>query len=224
MASSLVPEKLPEGIGSPRVLLDTLPGIMACLDGNTIMPNVTRLSEVTTAPCDPEIFRALFRAQTSRRAVLIDYRAKSGPRPMWFSPHSLVETSHRIHFRGHAQWLSTLPDDHTVGKRALFYDIVPTRIAAIEGESDENYVSDDLDVFWHETVDAVFTLSDELPQEIRSAIIQEWGPLIYERNGKVILLIPNVRKALLQYVSDDLRVRVFQGKMYEIWIPLVLHT
>ncbi len=217
--STLASEELPQGLGSPRALLDILPGMAACFDGDLAASNVTRLADLTTAPCDPDIFQALYRAQATRRAVLLDYHAKSGPHPMWFSPHSLIETTHRIHFRGHVDWLSPPAEDRQAADGPSFYDIVPTRVAGIEGENADQYVSDELDHPWHERVDAVFMLSEALPHDIRSTMIQEWGPHIHERNGEILLVVRGVRRALLRYVCDQLQQRSFQGQTHEIWIP-----
>lgn len=217
--SELDPEKLPAPIQSPENLLAILPGMLACLEGGESIPSVSRVSTLTTAACDPDIFRVLWSAYAAKRAVLLDYRAKSGPCPMWFSPHSAVETSHRIHFRGHVTWISQKYEDHQAPRRAPFYDIVPARIAAIEGESEEKYVADVLDELWYERVDIRLFLSKDLPETIRSAMIQEWGQQIRKEGVDFVLTVPAVRKAVASYVCDQLRTRSFQGRVYEIWIP-----
>jgi hypothetical protein len=200
-------------------MLGLLPGLVSCLEGGLALPQVVRVSGLATAACDPDIFRDLYRAMVNREAVSIDYRAKSGPMLMWFSPHSLVETSSRLHFRGNVSWIGR--GDPDAPREAYSYrDIVPSRIALTQGFDADAYISSDGDLEWNTLEDLVFLLSSELPEPLHETIIQEWGTDLRKTSDGFILTLPAIRRAMAQYVRDALNWRAFQGEIFRIWIPV----
>lgn len=203
-------ESLPKGLRSPREVMDLLPGLMQICEKEADQPSYVRLDHIMTAEGDPEIFRDLYASMCRKEAVLIKYKAKSGDTECWFSPHSLVDLPHRPHFRGYVYWLR--------GAEWGFIDVVPSRVTQVNEISKEHFTGCEKDSDWHDLVTIKFALSTDLPERLRETVIQEWGHKLRNVDGKIILQVPEVRRALVRYVRDALLWRIFNGEAHKVWI------
>jgi hypothetical protein len=146
---------------------------------------------------DNEALIALNRAMTARRAVDIEYRAKKGLRSYRFSPHALIDTGPRPHFRGFAA-------DPLTGE-GRFLDLVPSRVLEHGGPTDA-YVAADEDRDWHERVDLTFALRGGLSADLREAVAHE-----HDLDAQGRLTIYGVRRALERYVVRHFTERRLEG-------------
>lgn len=209
-------EHLPEGLRSPRDVMDILPGLKRICEKEAVFPSCVRLGHILTAEGDPEIFRDLYAAMCRKEAVLIKYKAKSGDTACWFSPHSLVDLPHRPHFRGYVHWLRS--DEWG------FIDVVPSRVTQVNAVSKEKFTGGDKDTDWHDLVTIDFLLSKELPGHLRETVIQEWGHRIRRVDGEIVLQVPGMQRALVRYVRDALLWRSFHGEPHKVWIQARTET
>ena len=151
---------------------------------------------------DVERFRELYAAIARRRAVYLDYAAKGGRLQLVFSPHAVVRTPARLHFRGHSS---------RFGKRGGRYiDIVPGRIISLSPVSKDDYVGAADDVEWYKKVSIVAELNPELPKTARQSVMlehqcQDW------------LTIESVRHAVADYVVGWLVGRRLRNIPDPIW-------
>ena len=72
----------------------------------------------------PDVFRTLLAACTRRQVVDLTYLAKTRSHSVLFSPHTLVVTTHRLHFRGYSHF-------EEQGERH-WWDLVPSRVTRTE--------------------------------------------------------------------------------------------
>ncbi len=179
-------------------------GFVAALTGlKTVMPgdgwplagNFESVPLVCRASADNTMFLAIYQAMCSETAVHVHYRSKRATRAFVFSPHTLVETGDRPHFRGFAA--NPLTGDGS------FRDLVPLRaveVAAYEAR----YVPATGDADWHARTDLTFRLRPEVSDDVGAALDREY---VLDRDRA--LTIPGVRHALVRYVERHfLAVRV----------------
>ena len=155
-----------------------------------------------------DLFREVTAAIVQRRALLVDYVAKSGPMQMWFSPHAIADVRPRPHARGHAAF-----EDG----RGRFIDLIPSRIAIVHNTDKQHYVGADADRDWHERVDLAFEVDPTLDLAARAAIIEEAG-------GRDRIFYRGVRRALADYVERELGLRRFGGTLRPVWRLASYHS
>lgn len=203
------PDRFPAGLCGPREMMDLLPGLALLDCAKKIEGRFSNIRSLIAAEGDPDLFRAVYAAMCRHEALLLRYRAKSGEVTCWFSPHTLVDLTRRPHFRGHAEW---------VREREWGYiDMVPARIILIDGADTSRYVGPGEDVDWRSEEDLSFVLSESLPEAVRGTLIQEWGHQLRTEQGRFVLRVPKVRRALAPYVRDEILWRVFRGQMYKVF-------
>jgi hypothetical protein len=158
---------------------------------------------------DPVAFQSLFSALMRRAAVQLDYVAKSGRLSMTFSPHSLVRSSFRLHFRGFGQT--------TDGRPGIYIDIVPDRVLRADWLGGGSYVGASGDADWHKKVRIVASLRDDVPGTIAAALRQEHGMI----DG--YLQTKPVRAAVAIYVAEAFEARRVHGWEGPIWQTTVTY-
>lgn len=146
--------------------------------------------------------RALYGATAHRRTVYLDYRAKQGRIQLVFSPHAVVRTPMRIHFRGHAVWLSD--------NESRYIDVVPGRIIKGTLGGTDEYIGSANDVEWRQRTSIVAEINPLLPDEVKESVKQEYA-------CDDLLVIEGVRKAVAHYVVDWLTGRRLRGVSEPIW-------
>ena len=159
---------------------------------------------LTSSRPDADKFRRLYMACARRQCLILSYMSRGGVIELAFSPHTLVRTAWRLHFRGHAR-----TEHFNGGER--YIDLVPSRVLAVLSAGD-GYVSDKGDRQWHAREDLTFVLSDELPADIRRQAFQEY---MSDR-----ITIPEVRCALANYVRRAMKWRVFWDDIRLTWKEL----
>ena len=160
---------------------------------------------------DNEAFVALYRAMCQRRSIDLEYQAKRGPRSYRFSPHTLVDTSNRPHFRGYAA--------DPVSEIGRFIDLVPARVSQLPGvrnnaakirtdpiKASGPYVSYESDNEWIRRVDLTFQLHDNMDENLKEAI--SWEYAIQEG----FLVFYDARAALAPYIIKHLLERRVEGR------------
>lgn len=157
---------------------------------------------LTTSRPDTRAFRALSMACAGRKSVTMSYLTRSGPAELKFSPHTLVRTAWRLHFRGHAA-------GESFGGNEGFGDFVPSRVLEIFS-IENDFVADTEDQSWHAREDLLFRLSPDLPDEVRTQAYQEYM--------SDTITIPQVRLAIAGYVRRAMTWRVFRDEMYLTWL------
>lgn len=153
---------------------------------------------------DVEGFRALFAALVRRGAVQLDYLAKSGRLSMTFSPHSLVRTSFRLHFRGYC--------DMNDGRPGIYIDAIPDRVLHAFPPESAAYVSGDGDAEWRRKVRVIARLDNALPDRIVAALRREYCL----PDGHAWRTRP-VRAAVAPYVMDAFEARRVHGWDGPVW-------
>ena len=206
------PDRFPSGLRGPRELMELLPGLTLLDYAKKIEDHVFNIRGLVAAEGDPDLFRAVYAAMCRREALLLRYRAKSGELACWFSPHALADLPRRPHFRGHAEWVQE--------REWGYIDMVPARIILIDGADPGRYVGPGGDEGWQTEEELIFALRESLPEEVRGALIQEWGHQLQTERGRVVLRVPGVRRALAPYVRDELLWRPFRGEMYQVFEPI----
>lgn len=152
---------------------------------------------------DNEAFVALYRAMCQRRSIVLEYRAKGGPRSYCFSPHTLVDTSSRPHFRGYAA--------DPVSETGYFIDLVPSRVLELLGVRNDAYVSYESDKEWIRRVDLTFRLHEDMDENLKEAISLEYAI----QDGYFIFY--DVREALARYVIRQLLERRVESREQPIF-------
>jgi hypothetical protein len=153
---------------------------------------------------DPDIFRFLLAACVRKRPVDVTYRSKTRTFITRFSPHTLVRTAHRMHFRGY----SIIGD----GRPGFYWDLVPARALSVTEAPRDDYVDLSGDIEWYEYASASLVLSDGLPEELRNAVRREHG-----LDGAVLTLGPMPR-ALLRYAIGTHTDRRYDGWQAAVWL------
>jgi hypothetical protein len=155
---------------------------------------------------DNQAFVALYRAMCQRCSIDLEYRAKSGPRSYRFSPHTLIDTSSRPHFRGYAadpmnetgHFIDLIP--------SRVIDVVPSRVSQLHGARNNAYVSYESDNEWIRRVDLIFQLHEDMDENLKEAISWEYAI----QDGTLVFY--NVRAALALYIIRQLSERRVEGR------------
>ena len=147
---------------------------------------------------DNETFVALYRAMCQRHSIDLEYRTKRGPRSYRFSPHTLVDTSNRPHFRGYVA--------DPVSETGYFIDLVPSRVSELLDVRNDVYVSYESDNEWIRRVDLKFRLHENMDEKLREAISLEYA--IQDE----YFVFYDVREALVRYVVRQLLERRVEGR------------
>jgi hypothetical protein len=147
---------------------------------------------------DNEAFVALYRAMCQRHSIDLEYRAKNGPRSYRFSPHTLVDTSSRPHFRGYAA--------DPVSETGHFIDLVPSRVSELLGVRNDAYVSYESDNEWIRRVDLTFQLHENMDENLKETISLE-----YDIQDEYFVFY-DVRVALVRYTLRQLLERRVEGR------------
>jgi hypothetical protein len=150
---------------------------------------------------EPDVFRTLLGACARKKPVEIVYRARTREITTQFSPHTIVQTAQRIHFRGYSPFDS--PEGH-------YWDLVPSRVMWAE-LSASGYVDGSGDAEWQEETKLQLVLSPDLPPPMRSAVRREHG-----MEGDHLTLGP-LPKALMRYVLAEYTHRRYEGYSFEVW-------
>jgi hypothetical protein len=147
---------------------------------------------------DNEAFVALYRAMCQRRSIDLEYRAKAGLRSYRFSPHTLVDTSSRPHFRGYAA--------NPMSETGYFIDLVPSRVLQLLGAPNDTYVSYESDNKWIRRVNLKFQLHENMDENLKEAISLEYG--IQDEYFEFY----DVQEALVLYIVRQLLERRVEGR------------
>lgn len=149
-------------------------------------------------------FRCLFAALMRKQAVHLDYFAKTGRSSFSFSPHALVRTSFRLHFRGFS--------DTQDGRPGHYIDVIAERVARAEFLGSEVYTGPKGDADWKKKVLVIAELRNDLPLALLTALQQEFNlePDARQRTRPV-------RFALAEYVKEALVGRRVRGWDGPIW-------
>ncbi|HEX2941570.1 MAG TPA: hypothetical protein VHO91_11015 [Rhodopila sp.] len=151
----------------------------------------------------PETFRVLLAACSRRTPVQITYRARTRDLATVFSPHTLVRTAHRLHFRGY----SVFED----AGRGYYWDLVPSRVLSVAAATKADYVDASGDDAWHRQVMLHLTLHEHVPPQIGAALRREHS---MADNHLAVGPLPH---ALLRYVRDEYLGRRYEGYEGQVW-------
>lgn len=154
-------------------------------------------------------FRTLYAAAAQRRAVRVFYRSRKREAHYLFSPHAVVRTASRPHFRGFLIGFE--------GKPGFYTDLVPARVIEIAMGEEGDYTGPELDLGWAQRVDVHLLLSPDLDEDRRASLMQEYAPVEGFRDGR--LTITGVRSCLAPYLCRHLRYRVYDDMPIEVWLP-----
>jgi len=156
---------------------------------------------------ETEAFRAIYAAASAQRALILTYRAKSSEFIMQFSPHAVVRTHVRPHFRGYARYAA--------GSNNSFIDLVPGRVVQIHSAPPGEYVGNGEDGDWHRRVTIVAKQNGDLPSTVAASLRQEFGT-------EYQLTIPDVRLATAPYLQQWLKTRRVQGLSVPLWSEVLI--
>jgi hypothetical protein len=175
---------------------------------------IERTPDISGIHEDHEAFRILHVACAQGYAVDIIYRSARDPAiPMRISPHTLVCTNGRQHFRC---WIDETSSSANVarplahGMHGKYYgDIVPYRVVACRLLGRDEYVGPAADNEWHRIIDLVLQIDPSLPEQVRDLAALEMQGAPGFRFP--YLVIPNVRFAMASYVERDIAWRHIGG-------------
>ena len=151
----------------------------------------------------PDVFRTLLAACTRRQVVDVTYMARTQQHTVLFSPHTLVTTTYRVHFRGYSMFEQR--------GEWRWWDLVPSRVTRAEVVPSSGYVGDEGDDEWHKLVTLRFRLHPTLSTPTKEAMRQE-----HNLAGDC-LAIKNVREALAAYVAAEYADRRYRGHPGPAW-------
>lgn len=158
--------------------------------------------------------RILGNAAAQKRAIEGVYVGKQGASKVVFSPHALVRTVHRVHWRGYAEF-----DDSGKGG---FVDLLPERFqgCSFAAERDDTgYVSGKEDIDWNTHVEVFGKLNHALPKAMQEAVREEQRS---EDTVEEDLIRVRTRKALARYVALWIESRTLlntkDGKEIKVWL------
>ena len=187
--------------------------------------SLANLDVVDLAPPDPAGATVwMCRAAAQKRALEGRYLFKNhGDLPVNFSPHTMVRTPRRIHFRGHLLVFAS-GEIQDWG----YVDLVPGRFHdddlrmlkepdykyRMPEKSDYRGAEGDRD--WHEETDLIFQINPELPPHVYFALQQEHG-LKADREGHCRLEL-RVRKALVYSYEHHVFDRTIGPQRMKAWI------
>ncbi len=181
-------------------------------------PGYTSLASIDIfdiAPPDPSGAAAwVCRATAQKSALVGNYLFKNhGVHAVNFSPHTMIRTPRRIHFRGHL--LVTLP---TETQDWGFVDLVPGRFLddgqlALNGHG---YRSSEADREWNTKVELTFQINPNLPTEAFLALQQEYD-LPADEDGNCHIKF-TTREALVYSFVHHVYDRTIGPKRLHAWI------
>ncbi len=201
---TVVPTASLQGPQAPSAVVTVLQAAQLWNDGNgqDLLCPLADTREHRPQPA-PDVFRTLLTACTRRQVVDLTYLAKTQLHSVLFSPHTLVITTHRVHFRGYSQFEQQ--------GQWHWWDLVPSRVTHAEIHRHSGYVDDQNDAEWHEWVMLHLRLRDAVVLPTKTAIRHEHG-----MEGDRLRIGP-VRRALLHYVAADYLERRYQGIEGPAW-------
>ena len=131
-----------------------------------------------------------------------------------FSPHTMVRTPRRIHFRGHLLVLQALGETQDWG----YVDLVPGRFL---DDSDlrldeSNYKGAEEDQDWHSKIEITFEINPALPRAAYLALQHEHG-IEADREGRCYIKFP-VRKALAYSYEHHVFDRTIGPERMKAWV------
>jgi hypothetical protein len=168
-----------------------------------LVEDVGLVSDLCVEP-EIEAFRCLFAALMRRKAVQLDYLAKTGRLSFSFSPHTLVRTSFRLHFRGYC--------DTRDGRPGIYIDIIPDRVLRAHELGREGYVDAAADADWHKKVRVAAYLRDDIPESVLAALRQEYRVATSDH-----WKTRPVRAAVAPYIAEAFEARRVHGWNGPIW-------
>lgn len=155
-------------------------------------------------PVSPDMFAMLMGACVRKQAVSVRYRAKARDLAVVFSPHTLVQAPHRMHFRGFSFF-----EDSGEGH---YWDLVPSRLLDAIIVQNEPYIDMSGDQDWKTTNTLELSLRPDLPDKLRLALILEHG--LESGNNFTIDDIP---KALMRYIKSSYVDRRYSNFDHSVW-------
>lgn len=167
-----------------------------------VVSDLLRTDGCDDLEADP--FRCLFAGLVRRRAVGLDYSAKTGLSSFSFSPHVIVRSSFRRHFRGFADWRD--------GKPGRYIDVIAERVDHAALLDNETYTGEEGDIDWNTKVCVIAELRDDLPPLVREALQKEFNLQQQKRQTT-----RPVRLALAEYVKQTLEARRVRGWDGPVW-------
>lgn len=154
---------------------------------------------------ETERFRKLYAATARRLPVFLKYVAKTRVMNGLFSPHALVRTPERLHFRCF---------EHPGDGDGRYIDIVPGRIAEIEFGAANEYVGGNADAGWHARTTVRARLNPDLTPGLRASLAQEYN---FDEDSDRIE-IPGIRRAVALYFVRALQTRRVYGTEQPLWM------
>lgn len=184
------------------------------------------LDVVDLAPPEPANAAVwICRAAAQKRVIVGHYMFKRhGARPVRFSPHAMVRTPRRIHFRGHLL-VHAADEIQDWG----YVDLVPGRFLddgdlqlALDDEDrrveDSGYRGAQGDRDWHELTRLVFQVNPALPPHAFFALQQEHG-LETDHDGRCRLELL-VRRALVHSYEHHVFDRTIGPERMKAWVRI----
>lgn len=168
------------------------------------------VSALVPHPALPEALRAIITSIGRRCTMQVRYVSRQRVSWIEFSPHTVVWAAGRHHVRGYG-----ISSPYTDGR---WIDLVLARMVIVEDGNDLAYVSGDQDADWYTEQDVTFRFVPDLPERDRDALRQDYGL----SSGDDLLVVPNVRRALNQYVIREVEGRRIEGRAAPVWEEAVL--
>ena len=178
---------------------------------------LSNIDIVDLAPPEPAAAAVyVCRAAAQKRTLVGRYLFKNhGVRAVRFSPHTMVRTPRRIHFRGHL--LVHTADD--ILQDWGYVDLVPGRFLD-DGDlelHESGYRGAENDRDWQEKIEIAFEINPALPQEAYLALQQEYA-LEADREGRCCFKL-RVRRALVYSYEHHVFDRMIGPERMKAWIP-----
>ena len=154
------------------------------------------------------------RAAAQKRALVGSYLFKRhGVRSVCFSPHTMIRTPRRIHFRGHL-----VVEGPTERQDWGYVDLVPGRFLddGLQLLEEPDYKGAEGDQDWHEEIEIAFKINPELPRNAFFALRQEHG-IKPDRDGNCRLEF-KVRKALVHSYEHHVFDRTIGPERLQVWV------
>jgi hypothetical protein len=152
----------------------------------------------------------LLRAASRHLAVQGVYLFKNkGAKTVEFSPHTLVRTPRRLHFRGHV-----VVREEGVEVDWGFRDLVPGRFLDL-GEMPDGgaFRGSGSDKEWHDEVEVRASLNSDLPRNAYLALQQEYGLSTLDEDHLSIM----TRRALVHYYRNHVFDRTVGEACLPVW-------
>ena len=146
---------------------------------------------------EPDVFRTLLAGCIRQREVDIVYTARTREITTKFSPHTVVQTAQRVHFRGYSAF--------DPAENGHYWDLVPSRVSWAQLGGTTGYIDGAGDTEWKEQSVLQLTLCPDIPPQMRAAIRREHGM------ESDILRIGPLPKALVQYVGAEYHPSPIRG-------------